>query len=431
MATNKYVRRCKIHVVWLMVLLLLTGCWSNHEINNLAPVNVLGVDRNNNGELVLTAHIPKPSVLYSQTSNGGGPTQDQEEPSLVVSTSGRSLFEAMGKLSDAVSEPIYLGHVNTLVFGEQAARYDMESSLDFFSRENDFRPNMKLLITKGQAQSILKALPMLNKTLGLDVQNLIRNNQFTSTGMVNDLSQFIRIFDSDTQDPVSGEISFAESENIEFQKSTSQNRQDGNHSKTSNMGQESQDTNQFLALNGTAAFKGEGLVGWLNNRESRGLLWLLGDADKEIVVLNCGKNGTVSLKVNQSSARMIPEIKDGKPEMTVDVQVGSNIGQVTCSNFNIDTKQFDQLQHQFANQVQQDVHQVIKKAKQQWETDIFGFGREINKKYPKEWGEISPQWREGGLKNMPLKIKVTADITRYGLIKQPRDANEPVKEEEN
>jgi spore germination protein KC len=67
---------------------------------------------------------------------------------------------------------------------------------------------------------------------------------------------------------------------------------------------------------------------------------------------------------------------------------------------------------------------TISKAKDQWQTDIFGFGEVIYRKNPKKWDQMSKQWRTSGLKNMKVKVKVTGNIAGYGLQEDPIKANE-------
>ncbi|HEX6923026.1 MAG TPA: Ger(x)C family spore germination C-terminal domain-containing protein, partial [Bacillales bacterium] len=67
---------------------------------------------------------------------------------------------------------------------------------------------------------------------------------------------------------------------------------------------------------------------------------------------------------------------------------------------------------------------VLNKVKNQWQADIFGFGEAIYKKAPEKWDQLAPQWRNGQFKKMNVHFKVTANILRHGLFKDPGKANE-------
>jgi spore germination protein KC len=417
--------------ILLVGILTLPGCWSVQEINNLAIVNVMGIDQNDAGEVEVTAVIVKPHTLFSQTVVSGG-AENQQSNFLIETATGKSIFQAVGRLSSSVPERIYFGHMNVIVFGEQAARERMESSLDFFKREIDFRPNIQLLVTKGAAARMIKSTPQLNILPGLELQDLVRFNRFAPTGMVKDISQFANDFSSNTIDAVTGVIQSASKQGIEIGQEgrpnniESKTQKNGMNTKGRTSTENQQDIPQVLSLTGTAVFKGAQLKGFLDEQESRGLLWIQGELKNEIVVLHCGENdkGTVSLNVSDTQAELSPRISKGTPKMAVNIQVNADIGEFTCSDNDLDSVRIERLNKQLEDQVHEDISDVLNKAKNQWQTDIFGFGKAFYRKLPKEWNQLAPQWRNGQLRKLPIEVKVSANISRYGLLKDPIKANE-------
>jgi len=411
--------------LWIKVMglffaaVFLTGCWSAREVNDLAIINIIGIDQTDTGEIEVSTLIPKPSFLFPQTNLG----EQGSDPSkfLIETTTGKSIFEAMGKLSKSISERVYLGHANVLIFGEKAARETMESSLDFFRRENEFRPNILLLVTKGKASEIIQTSPELNSTLGQEINDIVKSDLFASTKMVKDISQFMKDLSSNTTDPVTGVIMPAKEMGVEVEgeKRESQDQKD------SSLNPENE-IPKVLSLQETAVFKGGYLKGYLSDRETRGLLSIQGKLQNEIVVLNCGgkDNGTVSLSIRDTQSHLKPHISGENLKMAVKIQVKADIGEITCSNPQLDTDKIEKLNKQLENLIKQDSSSVLGKAQKKWETDIFGFGKTIYQKYPREWDQIAPKWRKGELKNMEVDVNVQANISRYGLHKEPTKANE-------
>lgn len=418
-------------IVLVFALLSLTGCWSSAEINDLAVVNVMGVDRNEDGQVEVTSVIVKPDNLFSNTasSNKGG---EQPGGSLIETTTGKSIFEAMSKLSSAVPERIYLGHLNVIVFGEQAARQKMASFLDFFKRERDFRPNIDLLVTKGSARNLIQMKPQMNTTLGLDLHDLTRTKRFGTAKMVNDISQFMEAMPNNTQDPYTGVIQPARTQGIDTTKEgKSTKRQqnsgrDGIKSVKNASTKSKRDVPKTLSLQDTAVFKGSQLKGFLDQRETRGLLSIKGKLENDVVVLDCGGNdkGTVSLSVKDSKSQFSPHLSGGTPAMDVKIHADASIEDITCSGFDVNSVSIDHLNKELANQITQDARGALEKAKNQWQTDIFGFGKAINRKNPKQWDRMASRWRNGELKKMNVHLTVSTDIKRHGLYKNPSQANE-------
>ncbi|MFZ5944672.1 MAG: Ger(x)C family spore germination C-terminal domain-containing protein [Bacillota bacterium] len=80
-------------------------------------------------------------------------------------------------------------------------------------------------------------------------------------------------------------------------------------------------------LEGTAVFKQDKLVGFLNKEETRGLLWVLGQIKSGIIAVESpGGNGKVSLEIIRASSKITPEIKDNELSITVEIKEEGNLG---------------------------------------------------------------------------------------------------------
>jgi spore germination protein KC len=405
------------------MLLSLTSCWSTQEINDLAIIHIVGIDEDYEGNVVLTVSVVKPNKLFSQGTDTPG---NAEESFLIHSATGKNLFEAMGKLSSVIPEKIYLGHVDAVVFGAKAAHSRMETSLDFFKRQNDFRPNIQLFVTKGFAEDIIKKTPVLNPSLAIELQDLALFSRFAATTMVKDISKFTDALTSDTIDPITGVISLQKTEQkMDVENSTAKTVQKMDVENSTE--KKETETPEILSLHETAAFKGGSLQGFLDQEETRGLQWIQGELKNANIILNCGSKdnlGTVSLHVTNSSSQMVPKLSNGKPKMTVNIQTEANIVEITCKDLPVNSNQLEKLNKQFEAKIREDGLKTLRKAQYQWETDIFGFGRAIYRKYPQEWDQLAPRWRKGGLRSMDVELKVSASIARFGLSKEPSKANE-------
>ncbi|MBO1512448.1 Ger(x)C family spore germination protein [Metabacillus bambusae] len=411
-------RKLRTCLILLFLLPLLSGCWSSREIDNLAIINVLGIDQNEVGEYVISTVIANQSDPTS-TSSANDSKSSGSNSSIIKTATGKSIHEAMGVISSSTSKRIYLGHVNNIIFGENVALKSMEESLDYFRRENDFRPNINVLVTKGLAADIVKIKPELQTNLGFTIRDIINENRYVPTAMGRDISQFMKALSSNTVDPFTTEIGIVNNTEQPVEQVSPNSSTD--KEKKSNQNEKSD-----IGIKGTAVFKGGNLAGWLDERETRGLLWVQGEVDTGIVVLSCDgeDNGVVSLGIGKSNSKLIPKISKDKVSMTVSLDVNAEIRSVSCLNLKMDTSQIERLNKRLENLVKQEVMSAISKAKDQWQTDIFGFGEVIYRNNPKKWDQMSKQWRTSGLKNMGVQVKVTGNISGYGLQEDPIKANE-------
>jgi spore germination protein KC len=140
--TRKY-KFLVIIVMHSLFLISLTGCWSSHEAEENAIIDIMGVDKNENGEYEITASIVKTYQIFSLTSKNSSEAKGGN--SYIISTTGKSIVQAISRLASSIPKRLYFGHMNVLVLGNTfASEEDMGPSLDFFKRENDFRPNIQL-----------------------------------------------------------------------------------------------------------------------------------------------------------------------------------------------------------------------------------------------------------------------------------------------
>jgi spore germination protein KC len=402
-----YFKRLKLSVLVCLILLsnlFLSGCWSSTEVDNLAIINVLGIDVNQKGDYELTANVVKPQELYKNSANGGG--NDAGYRPIIETGKGKSIVDAMGHLSERISNRIYLGHVLIVVLGERVARNNLEDAVDFLTRENHFRPNIKLLVAKGEAKSILHVRPRVETTMGAELESFLRNTKYHPNGNVLDVSKFVEASMSQASDPYTAVV------NLESEDSQ------GKKKATKKLDAESD--NQKLVFSGTGVFNKNGLMGFLNERETEGLLWINGNVLNDIVVLNCanGDTGTISIKISHSESDMNPRLVNGKPVIDETIKLNGDIRQLTCRKTHLSSNQLDDLNKKLKKKVLSDIDSVFQKAKRDWETDIFGFGEAIYKKYPKEWEKISPRWTQGELRNLKVNFHFHANISNYGLVRE-------------
>lgn len=415
MKKNKNIR---IPIFFLMILLILlsvslTGCWSSHEIDNLALIDIIGIDQDDSGQFELTVSVISPA---------GAGTGKIKVTAVVETATGKTLYEAIGKLSSTLSKEIYFGNLGVVVVGEKAARNKMESILDFLKRDNHIRPYVQLLITREKIKDIIKTEPQLRSNLGSEIQSMVTNRRYKHMEIVKDLSQFLKDFSSDTKDPFTGEIRWAARDGINTAGKTKSS--EGDVSQQDAKG--SEQNAGTLSIQGSAVFKHKKYIGWLNDQETRGLLLLRGELTNDIIVVNSPKegNGSISIRINKSSSQLSPRFIGGQPVMDANIKIEGDILDIDYPDFKLTVDQINHINVALEEEIRQQVMTVLDKTQKQWQADVFGFGDKIYHQYPNEWNQIANQWRTGGLSGMKVNLFIVANISRSGLIKSPVKANE-------
>ncbi|MEK4342507.1 Ger(x)C family spore germination protein [Brevibacillus sp. FSL L8-0710] len=100
--------------LFLLLLVVLTGCWNRRELNELAIAVAMGVDKKDNDYLV-SIQIVNPGAVAAQRAG------TDTAPVITYSTQGTSIFEALRRTTTKSPRKIYLSHMQVIVLGKEVA----------------------------------------------------------------------------------------------------------------------------------------------------------------------------------------------------------------------------------------------------------------------------------------------------------------------
>ncbi|MFD2874847.1 hypothetical protein ACFTAO_00885 [Paenibacillus rhizoplanae] len=93
----------------LLLLLLslgLTGCWNYAEVDDMAIVAGVAIDKNEDGKLLLTAEIV----------DTGGSADKAQAGYKMVSLSGNTMFEIVRNLISITGKKLFWSHAKAIIF---------------------------------------------------------------------------------------------------------------------------------------------------------------------------------------------------------------------------------------------------------------------------------------------------------------------------
>lgn len=159
----------------VLVLMITAGCWSRKEVEDLAIVSAIGVDRVEiEGRPLwrLTFEVFLPRSFGANSGRGGG--GDSAPASWIVSSFGETLQDAIVNFNTRTPRRILLAHSNVIVIGEETARSSsLHEISDFLLRTKDLRLRNWFLVTEGTAEAMLTASWELEQDLATELLNLI------------------------------------------------------------------------------------------------------------------------------------------------------------------------------------------------------------------------------------------------------------------
>ncbi|MGI1660459.1 MAG: Ger(x)C family spore germination protein [Desulfitobacterium sp.] len=385
--------RSILYLLCLMMALMVSGCWNYSELKELSISYGLGIDQLDDGQIQLTLLISLPMAgkSSSQKSNSNG---GEEKGYWVTTMTGRTLFEALSNGRDQVSRKTFLAQNKVIIIGEEAAKNGISPLLDLAYRRHDVRELNNVFIAKGKAQDILEAKSEQEENLAKALENLVEATGSTSKATKTTLLDVMKSLVSKTNDPFISGLELVD------------------HSA-------GKETKKLVKLSDTALFKDDRLVGWFNPKETRGLLWILGEVKSGIIVVDApdDESKKVAIEIMKASRKVKPELMDGKPVMTVSVEEVGNLGEQMTSINMATPENFKELENRQANVIKEEIQAALDKA-QALGVDVFKFGQEYHRKFPKEFPALEENWEEE-FKKMTVNIEVKTKLNALGLTAEP------------
>ncbi len=389
-------KKTMLCIILGFVLLSQTGCWSRTEMNEIAIAAGLGIDTIGD-QYQITVQVVDPTQVASKAAGGGSYT-----PIVIYTEKGRSLAEAIGRLSTIIPRKIYFSHLFTVVLSEEVVKKEgITFILDFLSRSHVFRNDFYFGIAKGTtARELLSVLSSLEKIPSHKMfQTLEIAQKEWSPVSAKHLDEMVIDLYSEGQDLVLNGFILAGQSN---KKASLENLQQ-------TIG------NTKIKLYGLAAFKQNKFVGWMNETESRGYTNLTDTLKKTVLVSACEDKGTVSFEVIRSKTNIKANIlNNGKIEIHVDSFTEADILSAECEINVTDPNIINELETKAAQEIKHHSLAAIKKAKA-LQADVFGFGEVVRRKHPKYWKKIKKNWAEEFV-NASIIVDPVVKIRRIGSI---------------
>lgn len=132
-------------LIIILTLLLCTGCFDYKEINDLAIINAIGVDYEND-EYVITLEILNDQI-------------DKDSSKITSYTKvghGKNLTSAIENAADKLSKQLIFNHIKLMILSKSIIEEKFENIIDLFLRNTYFRENFYVIsTTKNKPETLL------------------------------------------------------------------------------------------------------------------------------------------------------------------------------------------------------------------------------------------------------------------------------------
>jgi spore germination protein KC len=373
----------------IILLIMLPGCWNRRELNTIAIVQAVGIDRTEDGQINLSLQLLKPSEVNAPTSKGGGGNSV-----FVFTSKGETFFDAFRNATMQTDRRPFYSHNMVIVLSETVAREGIGDLLDLVSRDHELRKLACVFISKRKAEDIIRGEHEQEKIPGQAIEKLAKLTGATSKVPEIHLLDLNKNLASKTNDSIIPGIELIQ-------------------------GDQGSSAKNLVKLEGTAILKRDKLIGWFDTSETRGVLWILDKVKSGIIVVPTPGDDTKksSIEIIKTTSRIVAERVDGNPVLTINVHAAGNLGEQMSTIDLVKPEPFKELEEKMASVIEEEISSALAKA-QRWEVDIFKFGTEVHRQFPKEWPELEKNWREE-FQKLRVNIVVDAKLRWTGFMKKP------------
>ncbi len=387
----------------LTVIVLLSGCWSNKELTDLAFIAAFGIDKNEEGRYVGTFQIVNPGNVAGGLQGGGG---GERPPVTVYTATGDNLVEVSRRASGKVSRRLYYAHANLVVIGDELAKEEgINNIFDALDRDPEFRKTATVVIAHDtKAADIVKTLTPVDK---IPANKVIKTLQFAEKRwgehMNVNIQEVIKSLVSPGKEPV---ITGFQLIGKTKQATKLENIQEST-------------PEAALQASGLAIFKEGKLIDWLQGETARGTVWGLDKIQATDVNINWGgKKEAIAYQVIRQKTKVSANMKKGQPKISIHVRAEGDIGEVTVPVNLTDPHVLMNIEKVLEKEIKKEMNDAIQRA-QKNKSDIFGFGEVVHRSDPKAWKKLKHDWNDVHFPELEVDVTVDAFVRRTGLRNKP------------
>ncbi len=381
-------------------LLFSPGCWNRVELDQRAIAAGFGADRaGDGGRIRITVQVIRPGQLKVGQAKPGG-----SAAVTVYSCTGYTFFDALRNLAMATGKKIFIAEAKVVVIGEGLAREGIGKITDMYDRDHEMSTRNFLLIARGEAREVMETNVAAEKIWAYGIAHKVKSMAAHGKAPPVEFRHFLNTVESKTTAPVAAAVRLPRIHG-------------GGEEKGEDPGTIPP---KEIMVSGAAVFRRYKLAGWLNEKETRGLLWVAGRVKSGIVPITApgGDDGLVSLEIISAGSKVRPEIAGGKPSVTVEIRAVGSLGDIQPDTVDItDPGIWNNMEKRKAAAIEGEIRAAVAKA-QALNADIFGFGEALRRQFPKEWKSMEYKWDEI-FPGLPVNIKVDAKIRGTMKVTKP------------
>lgn len=397
--------KCKVLSLLLTGFLLvfisfgLCGCWDRIEIEDMLIIVGMAIDCSDDGNsLVITYQ----HVIPEGVGGGERTTPARKSPYANTSLEGTSFTETSEILHSIKSRRPNYEHLMVIILSDDVARnYDLYQLLNGILRHSEVPRNATILVSEGKARYFLDVEPNIEDIPSSNIMKISRDTKRKS-GMpfvvkLGDLSE-----------------KMAAGKSIAVQRiATRDSIQLAIDATATGTGYVKEDVYE---VRGAAVIRGNPciLAGWLDEKETDGINWIMGKGDSGVVQGRHEDTGEIVVfRIRSAKTKIKPYMSGGDVSFIIECEMEGSITEdwsIGVSSF--DEEYIEKVEMVVKKEVEKTMHRAINKIQKELNTDVVDFGKKVQIKYPSAWEKIKGDW-ESIFRDADIDLKVEINIREF------------------
>jgi spore germination protein len=388
--------RRKCLILCAVLMLMLSGCWSSREIEDLALYAGLALDCGQpapveKGFEAKGARYAKRNKIMATiqvvpTKSVG--TKDKKEheaqmPYTNVSGSGDSLLEIFRQFSIRLDRPVIGHHLKVIVISADLLRkQNIRQLLDFPLRDNDIRPSTMVYVSEGPAKDTLVS-SQANEVPAFHIRGILRNQSRTS-----------KVLPLVTLSRVDG----------------------WTHAQKSFVLQNLVTANGETEVSGGGIIKGSTghWIGALSQEDTQCLVWLRGEGKAGIIKTEDENKEPLTYEIKSVKSKIIPVIQGDDIAFRVELATEGRLMETWSEEATPSSHGFaEEMSGLVEKRLEQMMKALMRKLQTEYKVDVAGFGDKLAVEHPAVWKRVKENW-DGVFSTAEITFQYKVNITDFG-----------------
>ena len=383
----KYIKITLLSLIVFLNSIMTSGCWNYREIDKLAVVAGVAIDKGTDERYKMTVEI----VQFIGK-------KEARTTSSTMTIEGKSIFDAARNAIAFSGQRLYWSHTKVVILSEEVAQEGVIKAIDWFKRDSETRADIDLLISRAHSsKDILEAQSIKNAIKSFEMREMIDNQRSLSKAPRVQLWEFLNSM------MAKGVTAIAPTVDLEVVNDVT-----------------------VPHINGTAIFKKDKLIGFIDGEETKDILFVQDKIEGGLIIhveSESKEEVPLSLEIFNSKTKINPLVNKGNVEFKVHIETTVALAELEGSkDFNEETTRL-QLESSIERVMKARIERTIKKIQHEYKADVFGLGKRLREDKPKLWNSLESNW-ETNFEDAKINVVVKVHIKNSAMLSKPITAEE-------